>query len=152
VTGARSALGYIASLAALAVVLGVCMGAWSLGQPPRAAASPTPIFVGPSPQPSPSPSPAPTATLSADSLRPRALGTLPADSRYVIIGDAGDERVLLLDTAGRRVLEAAHFEVLRRLAGPVSSASWPTADGDHAVDLDAAEPAMVLRPATGGSG
>ena len=152
-TGPRSALGYLAAFAALAVVLGVCMGAWSLGQPPRAAASPTPLFVGPSPQPSPSPSPAPTATLSADSLRPRALGALPEDARYVIIGDAGDERVLLLDTAGRRVLEAAHFEGLAPSGPDRRIESTSSADGSTVIMLsiwDAAQSRlMVLRPATG---
>jgi len=58
----------------------------------------------------PSPTFVPISTLAPDALRVFSVGALPADLRYVLVGDAGDERLLLLDLGGKRVVLAAHFE------------------------------------------
>jgi hypothetical protein len=50
------------------------------------------------------------STLAPDALRVFSVGPLPADFRFVTVGDAGDERVLLLDFTARRVTLVAHFE------------------------------------------
>ena len=58
----------------------------------------------------PSPTFVPATTLAPDALRVSSVGALPADVRYVLVGDAGDERLLLLDLSGKKVALVAHFE------------------------------------------
>ena len=79
---------------ALAVVAGVYVGTSSLG-PPEIAASPSPSATG---------------TQVPDALRVFAVGAIPAAFRFVLVGDAGDERSLLLDLGRGTVTLAAHFE------------------------------------------
>ena len=52
----------------------------------------------------------PVSTLAPDALRVYSVAALPADFRFVLVGDAGDERLLLLDLSGKRVTMVAHFE------------------------------------------
>jgi dipeptidyl aminopeptidase/acylaminoacyl peptidase len=149
-----SALSYVAAFVVLTVVLGVCMGAWSLTQP-VAVASPTPDagWVMPSAQPPVTPSPTPAPTLGPDALRVSALGSVPDEARFVALGDIGDERLLLLDPARRSVVQVAHFEGLG-VAGPDRQLEiTASADGSTVVLLsewDAANNRLiVVRPATG---
>ena len=79
---------------ALAVVAGVYVGTSSLG-PPEIAASPSPSATG---------------TLAPNALRVFAVGAIPVALRFVLVGDAGDERSLLLDLGRGTVTLAAHFE------------------------------------------
>jgi hypothetical protein len=69
--------------------------------------TPAPTFTF---QARPSPTFVPVATLAPDALRVYSVAALPADFRFVLVGDAGDERLLLLDPAGKRVTMVAHFE------------------------------------------
>ena len=110
-TSARSRLAWTAGGVLLALVLNVCMAAWSFTRP-TVATTPAPSdtgwpspFVRPSPSPSVSPSPAPSEAVP---LRTTPLGTLPDDHAFVFVGDPGDQRVLLLDVGARAVREAAH--------------------------------------------
>ncbi|MDQ2951830.1 MAG: DPP IV N-terminal domain-containing protein [Chloroflexota bacterium] len=101
----RTQLGALLTLllVAAAVVVGVLVGgATILSQP-----SPVPtrsLVVAPSR------SPVPTETLAPDALHVFSVGAIPPDSRFVVVGDPGDERLLLLDLVGKKVTLAAHFE------------------------------------------
>lgn len=107
-TRARSVLGYLVAGIVLALVLNVCMGAWSLSRPPvTGSATPDVGFATPTGVPTPSPSPIAPA---ADALRIFPLGTIPTEHRFFLVGDPGDERILLLDLAKGTVQQAAHFE------------------------------------------
>ena len=114
----RSPESYPIAFLVFLLLLGALAGAWGFSRHAALTAIvPTPtsaVTVSATPavaaSATPSPQTTPAAALAADGLRVFAVGAIPADHRFVLVGDAGDERLLLLDLAGRRVIEAAHFE------------------------------------------
>ena len=64
----------------------------------------------PGPSPAPTFTPARTPVLAPDALRVFPIGAIPADARFVMLGDPGDERLLLLDLVAKKITLAAHFE------------------------------------------
>ena len=152
-TSVRSGLAWLAGGVLLALVLNVCMAAWSFTRP-TAATTPAPSdtgwpspFVRPSPSPSVSPSPAPSAV---SPLNTTPLGALPEDHVFVFIGDPGDQRLIMLDLGAGTVREAAHTAVASADTEYQSAAS---ADGSTiAIVARSSGPdgrLHVLRPATG---
>ncbi len=105
----RSTQSYSVAFLVFLLLLGVIGGVWGFSRhAARTAVVPT---TTPAATASPTPSPAmtPAGLLAPDGLRVFAVGAIPPDHRFVLVGDAGDERLLLLDLAGRRVTLAAHF-------------------------------------------
>lgn len=150
-TRARSVLGYLVAGIVLALVLNVCMGAWSLSRPPAAgSATPDVGFATPTGVPTPSPSPIAPA---ADALRIFPLGTIPTEHRLFLVGDPGDERILLLDLAKGTVQQAAHFEGFGTLGRARSAEASATGDGSTIVIVLSSDAPkgrlLVLHPATG---
>ena len=150
-TRARSVVTYLVGGVVLALLLNVCMGAWSLSRP-VATGSPTPDvgFATPTGVPTPSPSPIPPGV---DGLRIYPLGTLPASQRLLLLGDPGDERVLFLDLAKGTVQQAAHFESFGTLGSGRQAEMSVTGDGSTVVILlwsDAPRGRLlVLHPSSG---
>ena len=91
-------------LVAVAAVVAFQISAESLALPGE---TPAPTFTF---QARPSPTFVPVSTLAPDALRVFSISAFPADFRFVLVGDAGDERLLLLDLTGKRVTMVAHFE------------------------------------------
>lgn len=91
-------------LVAVAAVFAFFVSRESLALPGE---TPAPTFTF---QARPSPTFVPVSTLAPDALRVFSVGPLPADFRFVTIGDAGDERLLLIDLSGKKVALVAHFE------------------------------------------
>ena len=100
--------GSIATFAVVlaAIALGIYAGTATLSP---TIASPGPSLALASP-PTPRPTPNPSPKTGPDGLTVYPLGPYPEDSRIVVAGDAGDERLLLLDVANRRVKLLAHFD------------------------------------------
>jgi hypothetical protein len=96
----------VALVVVVAAAVGVLFGMANIALP-IASAGPS-LALAPSPTPRPTRSLEPT--LSADALRVYPTGPVPADYRFVVVGDPGDERLLLLDLGARTVKLAAHFE------------------------------------------
>ena len=94
-----------ALLTLLLVVAAVVVGVLAGGSAIQSEPSPLPMR-----SLAPSRSPVPVETLAPDALRVFSVGAIPADSRFVVVGDPGDERLLLLDLVGKKVTLAAHFE------------------------------------------
>ena len=88
----------------MAAVLAFQISTESLALPGE---TPAPTFTF---QARPSPTFVPVSTLAPDALRVYSVAALPTDFRFVLVGDAGDERLLLLDLSGKKVTLVAHFE------------------------------------------
>ena len=99
--------GSIATFAVLvaAIALGIYAGTAALSQPPPSAGPSLALASPPTPRPTPNPSP----TTAPDGLSVFPLGPIPTDSRIIVTGDPGDERLLLLDVANKRVRLLGHF-------------------------------------------
>ena len=123
-TRARSFLTYAASFVAIALVLGVCMGAWALTRQGTPAASPSASAAA-----SGAASPSAASSLAPDDLRVLALGPLPAEHRFVFAGENGKERLMLVDADHGVVMEAAHFEGLGSFTEGRGGDITGTADG-----------------------
>lgn len=149
-TRAASVLGYLVAGVVLALVLGVCMGAWSLSRPGASgSATPDVGFATPSAVPTPSPSPIPPGV---DGLRIFPMGTIPTEHRFFLLGDPGDERILLLDLAKGTVQQAAHFESFGTLGKGRQAALAALGDGSTLAILltnDRSGRLLVLHPSTG---
>ena len=89
-----------------AIGLGMYVGTATLSLSTPSARPSLALASPPTPRPTPNPSP----VTGPDGLTVYPLGTIPEDSRIVVSGDAGDERLLLLDVANRRVRLLAHFD------------------------------------------
>jgi hypothetical protein len=137
-----------AVLIAIAAVLGVYVGATTLSAPRATPDASLALASSPSPRPSRSLAP----TTSADGLVAYPIGPIPADYRFVILGDPGDERVLLLDFVAKQVRLVAHFEGFGSYKDARVIELTSTAAGDLLViDLRADGPLSRLffvRPAT----
>ena len=133
------------------LVLGLLTGAWAylrrdaltpVVPPPEAGATATP-----------SASPTPAGVVSADGLRVVPVGPIPDDYRFVLVGDAGDERLLLLDLGRGRVSLAAHFEGSGAFASARQLEITSLASGELFVILlrgDGPDARVfVIRPVTG---
>ena len=94
----------LVALVAVAAVLAFRVSTESLAVPGE---TPAPTFTF---QARPSPTFVPLSTLAPDALRVFSVASLPTDFRFVLVGDAGDERLLLLDLTAKRVAMVAHFE------------------------------------------
>lgn len=106
-TRARSFLTYAASFVAIALVLGVCMGAWALTRPGSPSGSP-----GGTAAASESQRPSAASSVAPDDLRVFAIGPIPAEHRFVFAGENGKERLMLVDADHSVVIEAARFQGL----------------------------------------
>lgn len=150
-TQARSALSSAVAFVVLAIVLGVCMGAWSLSRPESPLATSTDLGWATAPV-VPTPSPSPIAP-GPDALRIFPLGAIPSDHRLFLVGDVGDERVLLLDLAKRTVQVAAHFEGVGVAGAGRQVETTATGDGSTFVLLEEADSGssrlLVLHPSNG---
>ena len=137
----------LVALVAVAAVAAFSLSSASLALP---GPSPAPTFTF---QVRPSPSHVPVATLAPDALRVFSVGAIPADYRFVVVGDPGDERLLLLDLAGKRVTLAAHFEGKGAFANGRVLEITSTASGDiFVIHVRADGPdarLYFLRPVTG---
>lgn len=150
-TRARSVLASLVTGIVLALVLNVCMGAWSLSRPVATGqVIPDVGFATPTSVPTPSPSPIAPA---ADALRIFPMGTIPADHRFFLVGDPGDERILMLDLARGTVQQAAHFEGFGVAGRDRQAALTALADGSAlALLLSGGGPnarLLLLHPSTG---
>jgi sulfur carrier protein ThiS len=145
---ARWATVAAAVLVAIAGVLGAYVGATTLAGPRATPDASLALASSPSPRPSRSLAP----TTAADGLVAYPIGPIPADYRFVILGDPGDERVLLLDFVARQVRLVAHFEGFGSYRDARVIELTSTAAGDLLViDLRADGPLSRLyfvRPAT----
>ena len=146
-------LTYAAEFLALVLLLNVCSAVWSFTRPPAAAATATPGFVGPTTLPTVTPTATPSPSLGPDALSVTHVGRIPAEARIVVIGDPGDERVLVLDPLGRSVAQAAHFVDAGVSATDRQIESSALADGSLVVMLsewDANNNRLItFAPATG---
>lgn len=126
-TRARPVLTYLVAGTVVALALNVCMAAWSFSRPP-ATGSPTPDvgFATPTSVPTPSPSPIPPGP---DGLRIFPMGTIPAENRFLLVGDPGDERIIMLDPVKGTVQQAAHFEGFGTLGRARQAEASATGDG-----------------------
>ena len=150
-TRARSVLTYLVAGVVVALALNVCMAAWSFSRPPATgSATPDVGFATPTAVPTPSPSPIAPA---ADALRIFPMGTIPTENRFFLVGDPGDERILMLDLAKGTVQQAAHFEGFGTLGRGRQAEASATGDGSTIVILlwsDAPKGRLlVLHPTTG---
>lgn len=138
----------VALVVVIAAAVGVLVGSATVGLP-LASGGPT-LALAPSPTPRPTRSLEPR--LSADGLRVYPTGPVPADYRFVITGDPGDERLLLLDLQAKTVKLAAHFEGLGSYKDARVVELTSTAPGDlFVIHLRADGPLARLyfiRPAT----
>jgi hypothetical protein len=136
------------ALVAAAAVLAFSVSAESLALPGE---TPAPTFTFAA---RPSPTFVPVSTLAPDALRVFSVGPLPADFRDVLVGDAGDERLLLLDLGGKRVTLVAHFEGTASFETNRVVETATVAAGDTVVMLAHSDGAnarlYVIKPATGG--
>lgn len=96
----------IVAIASVAAVLGVYTGGSLVALPGTSAAPSLALASPPTPRPTPNPSP----RLASDGLTVYPLGTVPSEARFIITGEPGDERLLLLDVQNKQVRLAAHFE------------------------------------------
>ena len=137
----------IVALVIVAGVIGYDLSARSLALPGE---TPAPTFTF---RARPSPTFVPVSTLAPDALRVFSVGGLPSDFRYVTVGDPGDERVLLLDLAGKRVLTVAHFEGNGSFESGRIVETATVAAGDTVVVLVHSDGATarlyVIKPTTG---
>lgn len=134
-------------LVAVAAVFAFFLGRESLAIPGE---TPAPTFTFAA---RPSPTFVPVSTLAPDALRVFAVGALPADFRFVTVGDAGDERILLLDMSGKRATLVAHFEGTASFETNRVVETTTVATGESAVILvhsDGPNARLyVIKPATG---
>lgn len=137
----------LVGLVAVAAVAAFSLSTASLALP---GPSPAPTF---SFQPRPSPTFVPTSTLAPDALRVFSIGALPADFRFVTVGDAGDERLLLLDLGTKRVTLVAHFEGTGAFVDGRVVETTSVASGEivvmHVRSDRATARLYVIRPVTG---
>jgi len=95
----------------------------------------------------------PISTLAPDALRVYSVAAMPADFRFVLVGDAGDERLLLLDLSAKRVTMVAHFEGTASFENGRVVETATVASGDTVViqaRSDAANARVyVIKPLTG---
>lgn len=95
----------------------------------------------------------PVSTLAPDALRVFSVAALPADFRYVLVGDAGDERLLLLDLSGKKVTLVAHFEGTGSFTDARVVETATVASGDTVVVYVRSDRptsrVYVIRPVTG---
>ena len=150
-TRARSVLSYLVAGLVIALVLNVCMAAWSFSRPPATgSATPDVGFATPTAVPTPSPSP---IAPGVDALRIFPMGTIAPESRFFLVGDPGDERILMLDLAKGTVQQAAHFEGFGTLGRARQAEASTTGDGSTiAIVLSSDAPIgrlLVLHPPTG---
>jgi hypothetical protein len=91
--------------------------------------------------------------LGPDALRTFAVGQVPADFRFVIVGDSGDERLLLLDLGTRQVTLAAQFQGVGAFPRARQVEIAGTSSGEIFVILlrgdDADARILLIRPVTG---
>jgi len=95
----------------------------------------------------------PVSTLAPDALRVYSVAAMPSDFRFVLVGDAGDERLLLLDLSAKRVAMVAHFEGTASFENGRVVETATVASGDTVViqaRSDAANARVyVIKPLTG---
>jgi hypothetical protein len=108
------------------------MGAWSLTRPGGPGAS-SPSASAPAASGSPAPSGA--APLAPDDLRVFAVGPIPKEHRFVYAGEAGKERLMLVEPQAGQVVEAARFEGIGSFTSGRGGDIAGTADGSTVVIL-----------------
>ncbi|HEV8229710.1 MAG TPA: hypothetical protein VGQ86_07110 [Candidatus Limnocylindria bacterium] len=125
--------------------------------------APPVTIVSPSPSPSesaaattsptPSPGTTPTASPSATPggrVVVKAVSAIPADHTYVLTGNTGAERVLLIDLPAKRSTEVVRFE--RDVGGSRSVSLTESADGKTLAILERSDTTVLLhvvRPVVG---
>ena len=139
----------VAIVIATAAVVGVYAGTLTVAVP-QANAEPSLSLASP-PTPRPTPNPSPRA--APDGLVVYPLGVVPSEGRFIVTGDPGDERLLLLDVQHRQARLAAHFEGFGSFKDARVVELTSTASGDLMVILLHADGPNArlyfLRPASG---
>lgn len=147
----RSPESYPAIFLTFLLLLGLLTGTWAVTRSAALTAAATARTASASPT---LPADAtPVGALAPDALRVFAVGAIPGDHRFMLLGEGGDERLLLLDLAQGNIRLVAHFEGKGEAVDQRITEVTATPDGTTVVILlrsDADNSRIfVIRPITG---
>lgn len=148
----RSPESYPTIFLSFLLLLGLLTGTWAVTRSAALTAA-APARITSSTSPALSAGATPVGALAPDALRVFAVGAIAQDHRFVLLGEGGDERLLLLDLARGDIRLAAHFEGKGAAVDQRVTEVTSTPDGTTVVillrsDADISR-VFVIRPVTG---